>query len=335
MRPRRKIVIVVLVLITIIVGYRVSQRFSKRDTSVDLQQATSVHTLEHAGRTREYIVHVPASYDGISSWPVVLAFHGGGGTNTSFIRETNLNTTADRYGFIVVYPLGTGIQLRGKTLGTWNTGKCCGYAKENNVDDVGFVAALIDQLQKDFSIDTKKIFATGYSNGALMSYRLACELSDKIAAIAPVAGHDSLNSCNWTRPVPIIHFHGTSDPTFIYEGGICGGLFNKIYNLPNQEDSTWACPSVTRYIRDWASHNQCVLNSQVTLQKNAATCQSYTSCAEGADITLCSLQGAGHTWPGGEYASDSKSFKEGVGAINYDISANELMWEFFAKHSLP
>ena len=143
-------------------------------------------TLEHDGRTRSYLVHVPPKYDPKRPTPVVLAFHGGGQQRLEqMVRFCGLNEKADKEGFIAVYPNGTG---RLEQMLTWNGGNCCGYAMWNNVDDVGFTRALLDDLAKVANVDAKRVFATGISNGGIMCYRLASELSDRIAAIAPVSG---------------------------------------------------------------------------------------------------------------------------------------------------
>src|SRR5437879_1570747 len=136
-------------------------------------------------RTRTYLVHVPPNYDPKKPTPVVLAYHGGGSNAVQMVRFCGLNETADKHGFLVVYPNGTGL-LEGAL--TWNGGNCCGFAMQHQVDDVGFTRALLDDLGKVANVDPKRVYATGMSNGAILAYRLASELSDRIAAIAPVGG---------------------------------------------------------------------------------------------------------------------------------------------------
>jgi len=137
---------------------------------------------------RYYTLHVPPSYHGKRPFPVVLNFHGGGGNPKTQRHISRMDASADRHGFIVVYPQGTNKKNKLIKGYTWNAGGCCGWAQENKVDDVAFTEALLDSLQADFSIDKKRVYATGISNGAIMSFRLACEMSDRIAAIAPIAG---------------------------------------------------------------------------------------------------------------------------------------------------
>ena len=159
----------------------------RRDTRA-ATLAPGSHTLvvQHGGRSRSYIVHLPAASRSGTALPLVLAFHGGGGEAAGLQRYAGLDAVADREGFIVVYPFGTGPLPR--RLLTWNAGECCGYAMNNNVDDVGFAIAVIDDLARRTSVDANRVYATGHSNGAMMVYRLAAERADRVAAIVPVAG---------------------------------------------------------------------------------------------------------------------------------------------------
>src|SRR5262249_44867078 len=151
---------------------------------------------------------------------LVIGLHGGGGDAESLIRSAGWNDKADQEGFIVAYPNGAGPDLLGKLFGTWNAGACCGFAKANNIDDVGFISAVIDDLESHFTIDSARIYATGHSNGALMAYRLACELTNRIAAIAANAGQDAI-SCVPPRAISVLDVHGVLDPRVPFEGGHC------------------------------------------------------------------------------------------------------------------
>jgi polyhydroxybutyrate depolymerase len=172
--------------------------------------------IEVDKRSRTCLVHVPPKYDPKKPTPVVLAFHGGGSNAEQMIKFCGLNETADKHGFIVVYPSGTG---RLEKLLTFNGGNCCGYAMTNRVDDVACTRALLDDLAKVVNVDPKRVYATGMSNGAIMSYRLASELSDRIAAIAPVGGPMGTETCSPKRPVSVIHFHGKDDEFAPFKGG--------------------------------------------------------------------------------------------------------------------
>jgi polyhydroxybutyrate depolymerase len=137
-------------------------------------------TIEVEGRKREYYVHTPEGYTGKTPLPLVMVLHGAIQTPEGIERMSGMSAKADVQNFLVVYPKGTG------QVDTWNAGACCGYAMKNKIDDVAFFRALIAKLETDYSVDPKRIYSTGISNGAMMSYRLACELSEQIAAIAPV-----------------------------------------------------------------------------------------------------------------------------------------------------
>lgn len=167
----------------------------------------NTRSLTVDGLTRTYVVHVPLNLDPKKPAPVVLALHGATMTGPLMAWFSGLNAKADTAGFIAVYPNGTGR----RSSYFWNAGNCCGEAAQNNADDVAFIRAAIDDLATTYRIDTRRVFATGMSNGAMMAYRLASELSDRIAAIAPVAGTMACNDCHTTRPVPVLHIHGTED----------------------------------------------------------------------------------------------------------------------------
>lgn len=289
-------------------------------------KAVQLFSVRHNGHERQYYVHVPSSYNSKNPTPVILVFHGGGGNALNAMKSTQMNQTSEKYGFLAVYPQGLGPKRRGKIIGTWNADRCCGTAEKNQTDDVGFTSAMIDDLAKHFNVDTRRIFATGHSNGALFSYKLACELSDRIAAIAPNSGQDSLNSCRPQRPIAIIHFHGTADQSAKYEGGHCGGRLG---------DDGWDCVSVPEYVDQWRKLDGCSDEKRVVYRKGAATCVSYDACSNGVEVVLCTIEGAGHTWPGGEYDRDGLLWKKLVGPLSHDISANEAMWKFFKKHPMP
>ena len=307
-------------------------------------------TLYFKNTVRKYFVHVPPSYQSNVPTPMILHFHGGGGTAEGAMNYSQMNETSDKYGFLAVYPEGTGKTIGSKELGqTWNAGRCCGLAFETKVDDIGFVRALIERLEIDFNVDPKRIYATGLSNGAQMTYRVGCELSDQIAAIATLSSAGVFDQCHPSRPMPVIHFHGTNDPAAFYNGGTCGGAYEsfiaKSFGLPqtNKKRVSWSCVPVPEYMKNWAKRNGCSNEQITTFQNGNATCVTNLSCLGNSTVTLCTIKGMGHTWPGGTYGkvcerSRSKmcqSYQEAVGPLNTDISANEEMWKFFKEHPLP
>ena len=292
------------------------------------------HTLflEHDGRSRSYIVHLPPQVDSGQKLPLVLNFHGGGGHAANQQKYAMMDNTADDKGFVVIYPNGTG-RFKNRLL-TWNTGKCCGYAMNEKVNDVGFVIALLDDISQKTNIDRKRVYATGLSNGAMMSYRLAVEASDHIAAIAPVAGAMMVVEFTPKRPLPVMHIHSVDDPRALYGGGLAPP-FPFTNNRVNHT-------SVESTIEQWVVFNQCSPNPNVSetikgrkgSEDEGHTATKYTyapvRAEEGAAVILWKLSGAGHVWPGGK----RKYFVRLLGPGTSIINANEEMWRFFSKYSL-
>jgi polyhydroxybutyrate depolymerase len=277
-------------------------------------------TLTVGTLKRTYLVHVPKSYDGTKPYPVVLAYHGGASNAEQMVHFCGLNDKADQAGFITVYPSGTGKLDR---LLTWNGGNCCGYAMQNNIDDVAFTRALLDDLAKLVQVDAKRVYATGMSNGAIMAYRLAAELSERIAAIAPVAGPMGTETCAPKRPVPVMHFHGTDDQFAPFKGG-----------KGEKSLSGTNFYSVAHSVKAWVKANGCKDEpATVELPDKAkdgtlVTRTTYGGGKDGAEVVLIVIEGGGHTWPGRE------PLVKVLGKATKNISANDLMWEFFAKHPM-
>jgi polyhydroxybutyrate depolymerase len=301
------------------------------------------HLLMHQV-ARGFRVYVPEGRVGERGLPMVMMFHGGGGSIDGAVNMTGLDRTADAYGFIVVYPAGTGPHP--DHFLTWNAGDCCGSAAEKNVDDVGFVSKIIDFMIQNYHVDETRIYATGHSNGAQMCYRLACELSDRLAAIAANASEGVFEPCRPAHAVPILHIHGTKDNCAKYDGGECGGCFQEFFRglgIP-MKDKTWACDSVEAAVRKWAERNGCEPTRETMLVKGALTCERYPHPSSGADVELCTIQGGGHVWPGGEYGPDCcrrqpdgllcKRWKEIVGRMVPGVRANEIIWNFFRDRRL-
>jgi polyhydroxybutyrate depolymerase len=278
-----------------------------------LKPGDHVLSLSVGGRERTYLLHLPPTYEGTHLLPLVIVLHGGGGNAPGAVQMTGFSQKADKEGFVVVYPNGSG-RLKTRLL-TWNSGNCCGYALDNDVDDVGFIRALIDELVKTRSIDPKRVYATGMSNGGMMTYRLGCELSDKLAAIAPVAGALNLESCAPATPVSVIIFHGTADEHVLYNGGepIRKADVHRRVDKP-----------VSSAVSFWATHDGCAATPQRSEKGNIRT-EIYGGGKDGSEVALYTVNGGGHAWPGGEaYLLGAEPTRE--------ISATDLMWDFFVRH---
>lgn len=294
------------------------------------------HQLTVGDLDRSFVVHLPPQYDGEKALPVVLTYHGGGGNAQQFKQWCGLDDKADEAGFIVVYPNGTGRIAR---LLTFNAGICCGYAQNNNIDDVGFTRALLDDLEQRYKVDKRRIFATGMSNGAMISYRVAIELSDRIAAIAPVGATMGVTEPRPARPVPVVHFHGTNDQHAAYNGGPGEHSVSRTDFMPVKDCITW-----------WVESNYCdktpvkdtlpdVADDGTRVHREV---YAPVDKAKGAEVVLYTIENGGHTWPGRPPASEraaaawrNSRLIQSLGPSTKDISANDVMWEFFQKHPMP
>ena len=273
-----------------------------------------IQTTEVGSLTRSYIVHVPPAYDGKKPLPLVFVIHGGGGNTEGTPKLTGMSEKADKEGFIAVYPYGTG-WLKDRLL-TWNTGNCCGYAMNNNVDDVSFFRAMLDNLEKTYAIDSKRIYATGISNGAMMSYRLACEFSDKFAAIAPVAGAMNIDDPKPTSPISVIIFHGTDDEHVLYQGG----KPKKHVDRHERIDKP-----VSYAVSFWTKHDGCAEKPKRE-ENETFVKETYGNGKDGTEIVLYAVKKGGHAWFG-KYMGWPWEGKEIKG-----ISCTDLIWEFFKTH---
>ena len=284
--------------------------------SPSLAAGESTRTLTHDELERSYILYVPTSVDWNQPVPLVFVFHGGTGNAQSAIRMSGFNEVADQNGVVVVYPNGTGPLSDDKFL-TWNGGSCCAYAQNNNVDDVGFVRAIVADLQSLAPIDEKRIYATGMSNGGMLSHRLGCEASDVFAAIAPVSGTLNFSPCQPSQPISVAAFHGTDDRNVPYDGGV------------GQESLVGVdFASVSDSIELWTSANGCGRQPQTNTTDNFVH-EVWTGCDEKTAVELYTIIGGGHTWPGGARGWP------GADQPTQTLSASQVIWEFFIAHPKP
>ncbi|SFF44633.1 alpha/beta hydrolase family esterase [Thermoflexibacter ruber] len=268
------------------------------------------------GIQRTYLLNLPPNYDEATDFALVIAMHGAGGKATQMESDYLLTEKANSSKFVIVYP--ERVQSSG-ILGvrTWNAGTCCDYAVEKQIDDVKYISLLIDELLKKYpKINPKKVYATGMSNGGMMSYRLACELSHKIAAIAPVAcSMVTVKPCNPSRAVPILHIHSKLDEKVPYQGGI--GIFGYYF------------PPVEAGIDTWLRNNQCPAQSKKINVFAQYTHIIWENCLANSTIEVYLTEDGGHSWAGGLHSRVSADVPSKA------ISANDLIWAFFQKYQLP
>jgi polyhydroxybutyrate depolymerase len=278
-------------------------------------------TITVGTASRRYLLHVPASYRSGTAMPAVVLFHGGQGSATTIANITGKDTFsafADRAGFIAIYP--------NSVSGTWDDGRDTVPVATN---DVAFVDALLDEVAKDHNIDTKRVYATGISNGGMMTHRLACDLTKRFAAVATVAANMPVSlstKCSPARAMPIALLSGDADPLMPYAGGsISGGISGNVL-------------SVADTVKFWLNKNSLVTTAKTSLLADADTTDATTTtlfeygvAASSNDIALYSIKGGGHTWPSGtQYFTESL-----IGKVARDFSGNDAIWNFLSKHSLP
>jgi polyhydroxybutyrate depolymerase len=262
-----------------------------------------------AGVSREYLLHVPDSYDRTTPTALVISMHGAGMWPAAHMGTSQWNRVADEHGFIVVYP--SGVSGRGPRV--WQAQRGVGVTR-----DVRFIGDLIDTLSARYNIDPARIYANGLSNGGGMAFALSCTLSDRIAAIGVVAPALFLpwSWCTDDRAVPLIAFHGTADRATPYHGG-----------------TSWvaptAFPDIPTWVAQWARRNRCAPGASDATVAPDVTRRAYGDCADAADVLLYTVEGGGHTWPGG--GPLPQWF---VGRTSRSIDASREMWAFFREHPL-
>jgi polyhydroxybutyrate depolymerase len=254
--------------------------------------------MTSSGRVRQYRLHVPADYASKQPLPLVVNLHGYNSNAEQQEHVSQMSLKADAAGFVVVYPQGLGDPP------SWRFG-----SKPEATADVTFIRDLLQHLRTRLQISPERIYVTGISNGAEMSYRLACDLSDMIAAVGLVAGgYPPFRDCQPTRPVPVVVFHGTADNLLPYDGR--PPLF-----LPVRE-----------WVLSWAERNGCDSTPRVTYQKGEVTGETWGNCRQNADVVLYTIAGKGHSWPGSQMPAS---------ITTQDIVATDVMWQFFAAHPQP
>jgi polyhydroxybutyrate depolymerase len=293
--------------------------------SAPAQASSGLDYFTWDGRERSYVLRVPDGYLSTGECPLVVVLHGGGGSADVIEETTGFTDLAEREGFIVVYPNGTG-ELPCRLL-TWNSGYIDVWASKHDIDDSGFVAALVERLSELYSIDRDRVFVTGISNGAMMAYRVAAEHSDIFAAVGAVAGsiggRPAADADEWIIPVPdhplsVVIFHGMQDSHVRYDGGETG---SRVRDQRGRIDMS-VDEAVGFFVEaDWCDP----VPEIVTLGDGTVTRETWTGGDDGTEVVLYAISDAGHSWPGGSrwLPGDPPSDQ---------ISATELLWEFFEGH---
>jgi polyhydroxybutyrate depolymerase len=263
------------------------------------------------GETRAYLLYVPATYDPAKPAPLVISLHGFAEWPAHQMQISHWNELAEEFGFLVVYPSGTGFPLR------WNTYGPPG-SETDPAREVQFISDLIDLLENEYRVDPNRVYANGLSNGGGMSFVLACRLADRIAAIGGVSGAYLLpwSECNPSRPVPAIIFHGTADPIVPYTGGESASFH-------------YPFPDMPEWVAALADRNRCNDHPLDLPAAGEASGVRYEKCDQTADVIFYSIQGGGHAWPGGDPLPEFI-----VGHTPRYIDATRLMWTFFQDHPL-
>jgi polyhydroxybutyrate depolymerase len=271
--------------------------------------------IRSGGMLRRYLIHLPAGASSAAGLPVVIAFHGRGGTAAGMSRLTHLDQVADQHRFVVIYPQGY--------RRSWNDGRQGTPAHQHGVDDVGFVAGLIRYLVGTGHVNSSRIYATGMSNGAIFTERLGCDLAGLLAGIAPVAGPMPVpvaGTCHPSRPIAVLEIHGTADPLVPYGGG-------QVHSA-----SGGVVRSVAWTFARWRAIDRCQPRPATATLPDAAhdgtgvRVSRGSACAPGAPVVLYTVTGGGHTWPGGEQYLPSAL----IGATSRQFDASQVIWRFFA-----
>ncbi len=271
-------------------------------------QTTTTIAIVHGGGNRSYIVHLPPGHDANTPTPLVLNFHGYGSNAGQQQFYANMDAVADTAGFIVVYPEGIN--------NAWNAFS----GMVATPDDVSFTSAIIDDVNRRYKVDPTRVYACGMSNGGYMSYLLACQLDDRIAAVASVTGlaaPSTIANCNATRPVPVLQIHGTDDATVPYNGGGIGGSVDSTINFWLVENG---CPNTPPVIDTLPNTNSTDGSFPISYRT--------TGCDGGTEVQLIKIVNGGHTWPGAPFPF------AGV-VTNKDIDGSTVVWDFFSKFTHP
>ncbi len=277
---------------------------------VQIGSGQSWRAVQCGQKERWYLLYVPTAYDNSTPFPLVFNFHGSRSNPIAQLNYSDFKSVAEKKGFMAVFPFGE--YNRNLGLNSWNTAD-----DSDGVDDVEFVRIIIDDLSKTFSIDSKRIYATGFSGGARMVSKLACELDGILAAVAPVAGIQFPAICQAFRAVPIIAFHGKQDAVNTY--------------VHSSDSRAYWNAGVEDALSGWVEKFECNQYPRTEKMSDTVTKIVWEKCRNGAAINFYRIDDGGHTWPG----SSIVLTQPWSGITNKDIIASELILEFFKAQPLP
>ncbi len=287
-------------------------------------------SIVHDGIKRTFRIFSPSFYNDSLRMPILITLHGKGGNGKSMaiLTRRGFEKLAEKEGFLVIYP--DGIELN------WNDGRTDEESKDRahseNIDDVGFISDLIDFMINHYNADSRRVYVTGISNGAIMSYRLACELSHKITAIAPVDGNIPVMlypGCNPSCPVSVLAINNVADPLVPFEGGDIHSSLHKV--------KLGKVLSAEKSVEFWVTRNKCSDSPEIAREPDRdpgdgtrVSRTLYTGGINGTEVILYAIDGGGHTWPGGIQYKPAGI----IGKTCRDIDACEVIWSFFKRHSM-
>ncbi len=310
---------IAIVLVGWLLFYAVSAQLSAKSA---VHPKTVQYSLQIGGQTRTYRVHVPGNYKPGTKVPAVMVLHGLGGKAESALAQGKWLEKSDREGFVAVGLDGTlkNPAKRSSLLNNprrWNAGNVEPADRGRQADDIGFINAVIDQLLSTGMVDPKRIYVTGFSNGAAMAFRVGVELSQRVAAIAPVANTLLVNPASLQQPVPLLLIWGTADPINPINGGTV-----------KRSGRSLVRPSAEYAWKTWGKLLHCPPTPQIIYQQQGVTGKALRPCDRGSEALFYSIEGMGHTWPGGiRYLPEPV-----VGRSSKAIDATDLIWTFFVKH---
>ncbi len=321
-RPRCAWIAVLVLLVMDLAGCATTSKKGNLHPGATLDRKMDIRA---GGFRRSYRVHVPQAYTPDRHWPLVVILHGAFSTAREMEKHSRFSELADREGFIALYPNGMGIF---GILQHWNAGHCCGKAARDQVDDVGFVIAALDEVRKLLNVDPRRIYAVGFSNGGMLVHRLAAEKPEVWAAVAPLAGsvggrkdakHPLWRIPDPAVPVSVLLMHGMLDEQIPYMGGSVGGKPGTREYLSAEESA-----------RFWARSDGCEAPPETReIMKGAVTLRTWKNCCNNTEVVLYTLKEWGHVWPGRPFTTEA--LEPGDPFLEFD--AAEITWQFFKKHA--